>query len=266
MIAKYFLFLCTEDDWSTARLLSKGDDYRLCMVCCNAPTVAKHSSLDLRFFSHKPSFDPGASCSESIEHESLKEVAANAVKDCTGWNADVEVSGEGWSADVLATRGSVKIAIEIQLSSQAKRETKARNDRFVSTVVTPFWLKGQRKHLNNFGDGLQQCVKGTNIQEKMTSVKAIITELVAKVARQVNLANALAKLIKDIPGWKYSIKRQGTVPTCFELIKDGNKQQIVLGELGPSLLPTVFRQKITKLLVRINSRGQSYSLEPKLPI
>jgi hypothetical protein len=233
--------LCSETDWKAAQDASKGDGRRLCMQCCDAPAYATHSSLGLRYFAHKARYEHCPSGGESEEHESLKAAAAMAVNACNGWTADVEVAGVGWRADVLAVRGSQKIAIEVQLSPQAKRETAARNDRFEESDVTPFWLKGRKNHENDFGDGLQESVLGSGVREQMESVRTIVTELLERVGRQVHLANVLARLIKLIPGWNYRIEKQGTIPACFEMAKEGKRQQILLGELGPALLPTVFR-------------------------
>lgn len=233
--------LCSDGDWSEAQRASKGTENRLRMSCCDAPAYASHSPLDLRYFAHKSGYDRCSSSGESDEHESLKAAAARAVQSLVGWQADVEVSGDGWRADVLAIRGSIKIAIEVQLSAQAKRRTGARNDRFEASEVSAFWLKGPRNHFNDFGDGLQAPVHGTSIREQMASVGAAVRGLLGAVERQVGMANELARLIRTIPGWKYKIDLQGTIPACFELQHEGKRQQILLGELGPSLLPTIFR-------------------------
>jgi hypothetical protein len=238
--------LCSEEDWEEAQLASKGNIYRLRMICCTAPAYASHSPLNLRFFAHKPGHERCSSAGESDEHECLKAAAAKAVQSLEGWKADVEVSGDGWRADVLAVRGAVKVAIEVQLSAQAKRETGSRNDRFEASEVTVFWLKGQKNHFNDFGDGLQALVAGRNIHEQMASTHLEVTKMLSAVERQVKLANALAKLIKTVPDWTYKIEKQGTVPACFELVRNDIRQQILLGELGSSLLPTIFRPEAGK--------------------
>ena len=233
--------LCAEADWEAAQEASKGNGGRLRMPCCDAPAYATHSSLDLRYFAHKAGYEHCPSGGESEEHKSLKAAAAMAVKACSGWDAKVEVSGDGWRADVLAVRRSQKIAIEVQLSAQFKRKTATRNDRFEESEVTPFWLRGKRNHVNDFGAGLQAQVLGNGVQEQMESVRKIITELLEKVKRQVDLMNELVRLVKSIPGWSYQTKKQGTIPACLELKKEGKQQKILLGELGPALLPTAFR-------------------------
>ncbi|WIG54015.1 hypothetical protein [Afipia sp. OHSU_I-C4] len=258
--------LCSDGDWSEAQRASKGTENRLRMSCCDAPAYASHSPLDLRYFAHKSGYDRCSSSGESDEHESLKAAAARAVQSLVGWQADVEVSGDGWRADVLAIRGSIKIAIEVQLSAQAKRRTGARNDRFEASEVSAFWLKGPRNHFNDFGDGLQAPVHGTSIREQMASVGAAVRGLLGAVERQVGMANELARLIRTVPGWKYKIDLQGTIPACFELQHEGKRQQILLGELGPSLLPTIFVLLTENRSAQINLPAPSYSCASMLRI
>lgn len=216
------------------------------MVCCDAPAYATHSPLNLRFFAHKPGSERCPSVGESQDHEDLKAIAALAVNSQPGWTADVEVTGDGWRADVLAVRGSVKIAMEVQLSSQAKRETRARNDRFECSEVTPFWLRGPKNHHNDFGVGLQAAVVGNSVLEKAESVRINVVNFLGSIERQVALANGLARIIRASDGWHFKIEKQGSVPVCFEL-KNGEKyQQIVIAELGRSLLPTGFRPTASK--------------------
>jgi hypothetical protein len=234
--------LTSDEEWREAQKASKGGAKRLRMMD-GARAYATHSRRDLRYFAHKPNQEREASGGESEEHEGLKAAAARAVQSRAGWAADVEVLGEGWRADVLAVRGAVKIAIEVQLSAQAKRSTQTRNDRFEASEVTAFWLKGKSNHYNDFGDGLQAPVTGRARDERMTSVTSSVDDLLSKVERQIKLANALARWIRSIPEWTYKIEKQGTVPACFSLRRGRSKQQILLAELGPSLLPQTFKPR-----------------------
>jgi hypothetical protein len=62
-----------------------------------------------------------------------------------GWDAEAEVSGSDWRADVLAKRGKVAIAIEVQWSSQLDEETMRRQRRYEVAGIRCLWLFRQEQ-------------------------------------------------------------------------------------------------------------------------
>lgn len=115
------------------------------MPCCDAEVVLKQSKLGTRFFAHRR----GAclTSKEGEEHRQLKLIAVDVARDC-GWEAHTEVpgiapSGEKWIADVLATKGSVRIAIEVQWSAQTSAETLRRQKLYRESGVRGLWLLRQ---------------------------------------------------------------------------------------------------------------------------
>ncbi|SCK14437.1 competence protein CoiA [Vogesella sp. LIG4] len=116
------------------------------MACCDTPAVLKTSKLGMRFFAHAKRGEC-TSAPESEHHLTLKAIAASAIQAC-GWNVATEVpgetpAGEKWIADVLATRGNARVAVEIQWSGQTADETMRRQERYHQSGVRALWLLRQ---------------------------------------------------------------------------------------------------------------------------
>lgn len=117
----------------------------LTMPCCQGLAIPKVSKRGTQFFAHKQADECSiASAPESAEHLSAKTLVCQAAREA-GWTADTEVrgqtpNGEEWIADVLATKGNTKVAIEIQWSPQSTDETKRRQRRYAESGVRAIWL------------------------------------------------------------------------------------------------------------------------------
>jgi competence protein CoiA len=113
------------------------------MSCCGARATPKTSKLGTQFFAHAK-VDGCATPAETAEHLLAKVMVAEAVK-AAGWQVDTEVSGctpsgEQWIADVMATKGRARIAVEIQWSRQSQEETRRRQERYRQSGVRGLWL------------------------------------------------------------------------------------------------------------------------------
>jgi competence protein CoiA len=113
------------------------------MPCCAAQVTLKISRRGTQFFAHK---DIGACRTgpETENHLCLKRLAVEAAR-AHGWEATTEVvgetpAGEPWKADVLARKGSRKVAIEIQWSAQSNDETLRRQYCYAQSEVRCLWL------------------------------------------------------------------------------------------------------------------------------
>lgn len=140
-------FDLTVEQWDALKSANRSQ-HHLRMPCCGAGVVLKKSRRGTRFFAHSK-VGPCLTADEGEEHRVLKAMAVQEAREC-GWVAETEVagstpSGEQWRADVLATKGNAKVAIEIQWSGQVDDETLRRQDRYRQSGVRGLWLLRQPK-------------------------------------------------------------------------------------------------------------------------
>lgn len=138
-----YAFNFTPEAWTDLR--SRAKDLRF--PCCDAGVVLKRSPLGTQFFAHARRGNC-ATAPETAEHLQAKDMIARAAIDA-GWKAETEVrgkspAGEDWIADVLVTRGTVKLAFEVQWSRQSDEETRARQARYEASGVRALWLMKQK--------------------------------------------------------------------------------------------------------------------------
>lgn len=108
---------------------------------CGHGLHAKVSPTGLRFFAHDRSAPACSLAGETMAHRLLKLQLASAIRDA-GWYADLEVSGEGWRADVLATSpdGSRRMAWEAQLAPITVDDLRERTRRMRASGVPVCWV------------------------------------------------------------------------------------------------------------------------------
>lgn len=133
-----------EDDAAWRRLRESNAEARdLRMPCCGAAVVLRTSPLGTRHFAHARR-GPCSSAPETAEHLLAKRIVVDGIRR-TAWSARTEQEGttpdgERWRADVLATKGKAKVAVEIQWSRQDHDETLRRQDRYDEAGVRGLWL------------------------------------------------------------------------------------------------------------------------------
>jgi len=129
-------------DWETLRK-ANASSAPLRMPCCGAGVVLRTSKLGTKHFSHARR-GPCSTAPESAQHLLAKRAIIDGVRR-TVWKADTEQPGESpehgaWIADVLATQGHKKVAIEVQWSRQDEEETRRRQARYAAGGVRGLWL------------------------------------------------------------------------------------------------------------------------------
>lgn len=111
--------------------------------CCRGRGFMRVSKLGTQHFVHARRPDTCASAAETAEHLLLKSIVLRAVRE-TGWNGDVEVCDPNgaWRADVMATKGSLRVAFEVQLSAIPFAELAARQQAYADGRVRGCWFYG----------------------------------------------------------------------------------------------------------------------------
>ncbi|MDF2698427.1 MAG: pSRTUE45b [Labilithrix sp.] len=122
---------------------------RLPLRCpaCGAGVHAKVSPAPrrLRYFAHDALDSNCALSGESLAHRLLKVELVHAIR-AAGWDAQLEVPGDGWRADVLASdaASSRRMAWEAQLSGQTPDETVERTANLHRAGVAVCWVTDKR--------------------------------------------------------------------------------------------------------------------------
>ena len=108
------------------------------MPCCGSGAFLRTSKLGTRHFVHLRKGDCGAE-GETLEHLRAK---AELAKGCNaaGFDVETEAEGDGWRADVLAVKGNVRIALEVQWSRQTMEVTKERQAVYRRAGIRCAWL------------------------------------------------------------------------------------------------------------------------------
>ena len=108
---------------------------------CGHGLHAKLSPKGLRFFAHDRAAPTCSLVGETMAHRLLKLQLASAIRDA-GWYAELEVAGEGWRADVLATSpdGTRRMAWEAQLAQITVDELRERTRRMGASGVPVCWV------------------------------------------------------------------------------------------------------------------------------
>lgn len=137
--------LLDDDAWSRLR------GRTIVLQPCGHPGFPRVSPLGTRHFVHTR--DSACATHESPEHLHLKAVVARAAAQA-GWQADTEVPGNGFVADVLTRGRSGQVAFEVQRSSQVLREYERRQAGYEAASIRCVWLVARIPTGHRAGAGL----------------------------------------------------------------------------------------------------------------
>lgn len=101
----------------------------------------------LRFFAHDAANAACPLAGETLAHRLLKVELASALRDA-GWDARLEVAGDGWRADVLATNPARthRMAWEAQLSPSTVEELRQRTELMRASGLRVCWVADRDVH------------------------------------------------------------------------------------------------------------------------
>jgi len=130
--------LLSEAEWDALCNRARENDHPLVLPCCGSSGHCRISKLGTRHFVHYRR----AACSwqpETAEHLLAKEAV---IRGChaAGFTAKSECSEGGWRADVLAIKSTLRLAFEIQWSSQTAEETEERQSLYAKSNVRGCWF------------------------------------------------------------------------------------------------------------------------------
>lgn len=131
--------LLSDDEWATLKKDVQAKRVALALRC-GQPGHLRSTRKGTRFFAHNPG--SGHECDstgETQQHLRAKDIIVRAAV-AAGWDAEPEVRGDGWVSDVLATRGNVRIAFEVQWSNQSDADFEHRQARYQRDGVRGAWF------------------------------------------------------------------------------------------------------------------------------
>lgn len=132
----------TESAWDDLRR-ENASERNLRLPCCDSGVTLRASKLGTKHFAHARR----GACStapETAEHLLAKRIVVEGIRQA-GWTPATEAPGDSpglgaWVADVMAEKGTAKVAFEVQWSRQDDAETRHRQTRYQSAGVRGLWL------------------------------------------------------------------------------------------------------------------------------
>jgi len=132
---------CGQVGWSDLHRVRPRQDLRC--PACGGRVHAKLSPAPhrLRFFAHDTNDPSCALNGETMAHRLLKLELASAVRDA-GWSAELEATGPGFRADVLAVSpdGTHRVVWEAQLASIAVDDIRRRTETITASGAGVCWV------------------------------------------------------------------------------------------------------------------------------
>ncbi len=125
----------SEAEWEALR----DSGAQVILPCCGSEGYLRRSPLGTLHFAHKRGAHCDAEGGETIHHLKAKADIVVASQHA-GYAALTEVAGDDWRADVLAVKGAVRIAFEVQWSFLRLDRARYRQERYARDGVRGCWF------------------------------------------------------------------------------------------------------------------------------
>jgi len=129
----------TEEEWNSLRAYTKSNHIEVIISQTGKSGYLRTSKLGLQHFAHKRGEKPDNWQPESHQHLFAKSQVLLGCKDA-GWEAKSEYIENDWIADVIAVKGDIRVAFEIQWSKQSYAKTVERQDKYDRDGVRGCWF------------------------------------------------------------------------------------------------------------------------------
>jgi competence protein CoiA len=130
--------LVADEDWVALRERVRAKSTAVELPCCDSGAFLRSSKLGTKHFVHRRAAGCAGS-GETYQHLWAKAEVVHASIEA-GWRAATEVAGDGWRADVLASRGETRVAFEVQWSPQDETEGLLRQQRYREAGIRGCWF------------------------------------------------------------------------------------------------------------------------------
>ncbi len=129
----------SKEEWISLRNYIKSNNVDVLISQTFKKGYLRTSKLGLQHFAHKKGEKPENWKPESQQHLLAKSEVLLGCKDA-GWDAKSEFSENDWIADVIAIKGKIRVAFEIQWSRQSYEKTLERQNKFKNSNVRGCWF------------------------------------------------------------------------------------------------------------------------------
>ena len=129
----------SKDEWKDLKYNIKINQLDVLISQTNKQGYLRTSKLGLQHFAHKKGEKPENWKPESRQHMLAKTEILLACKE-VGWEAKSEYIENNWIADVLAIKGNIRIAFEVQWSRQSYDKTIERQTNYKNDNVRGCWF------------------------------------------------------------------------------------------------------------------------------